>query len=91
MRDRPAASNPPSEIFSRHFLIATSSVCDNAALKCSIDTLDADRIMFSTHDPYEDIELAGRWIDQAPIDPQTKTMICRTTVQTLLRFTPDQD
>ncbi|QNI48078.1 hypothetical protein SynA1825c_01402 [Synechococcus sp. A18-25c] len=47
--------------------------------------------MFSTHDPYEDIELAGRWIDQAPIDPQTKTMICRTTVQTLLRFTPDQD
>ena len=89
-RYRQAISGPPSEIFRRQFFITTSGVCDDAALQCSIDTLGCDRIMFSTDYPYEDIELAGRWIDQAPIDRKSKTMISRTTAETLLRLNPDQ-
>jgi len=89
-RYRQAISGPPSEIFRRHFFITTSGVCDDAALQCSIDTLGCDRIMFSTDYPYEDIELAGRWIDQAPIDRKSKTMISRTTAEALLRINPDQ-
>lgn len=79
-------SRLPSEVFRRHFFITTSGVCDSAALRCSIETLGPDRIMFATDYPYEDIELAGRWMDEAPIDPRTKRMICRETAQMLLRL-----
>ena len=74
----------PSAVFRRNFYITTSGVCDDAALQCSIATLGPERIMFSTDYPYEDIELAGRWIEQATIDPIAKTMICRNTARTLL-------
>ena len=76
----------PSDVFRRNFFITTSGVCDDAALQCSIATLGPERIMFSTDYPYEDIELAGRWIDQAPIDPLAKTMICRDTARMMLRL-----
>ena len=74
----------PSAVFRRNFYITTSGVCDDAALQCSIATLGPERIMFATDYPYEDIELAGRWIEQATIDPIAKTMICRNTARTLL-------
>ena len=85
-RYRNDISTTPSAVFRRNFYITTSGVCDDAALKCSIAALGPERIMFSTDYPYEDIELAGRWIDQAAIDPLAKTMICRDTARKLLRL-----
>ena len=76
----------PSAVFRQNFFITTSGVCDDAALQCSITTLGPERIMFSTDYPYEDIELAGRWIDQATIDPLAKAMICGDTARMLLRL-----
>ncbi len=76
----------PSAVFRHNFFITTSGVCDDAALQCSITTLGPERIMFSTDYPYEDIELAGRWIDQAKIDPLAKAMICGDTARMLLRL-----
>jgi len=85
-RYRNDISTTPSAVFRRNFFITTSGVCDDAALQCSISTLGPERIMFSTDYPYEDIELAGRWMDQAMIDPLAKTMICRDTARMLLRL-----
>ena len=85
-RYRNDISTTPSAVFRRNFFITTSGVCDDAALQCSISTLGAERIMFSTDYPYEDIELAGRWMDQAMIDPLAKKMICRDTARMLLRL-----
>jgi 2,3-dihydroxybenzoate decarboxylase len=76
----------PSAVFRKNFFITTSGVCDDAALQCSITTLGPERIMFSTDYPYEDIELAGRWIDQSTIDPLAKAMICGDTARMLLRL-----
>ena len=81
-----AIGTTPSAVFRQNFYITTSGVCDNAALQCSIDTLGAEKIMFSTDYPYEDIELAGRWIDQAPIDQQARALICQESAKTLLRL-----
>jgi len=74
-RYRNDISTTPSAVFRRNFFITTSVVCDEAARQCSIAALGPERIMFSTDYPYEDIELAGRWIEQATIDPIAKTMI----------------
>ena len=85
-RYRNDISTTPSAVFRQNFFITTSGVCDDAALQCSIATLGPERIMFSTDYPYEDIELAGRWIDQATIDPLAKAMICGDTARMLLRL-----
>ena len=77
----------PSAVFRRNFFITTSGVCDDAALQCSIENLGPQRIMFSTDYPYENIETAGRWIDEAPIDPKIRELICRETAQKLLNLT----
>ncbi len=79
-------SSTPSTVFRRNFYITTSGVCDDGALECAINALGVDRIMFSTDYPYEDIALAGHWIDHAPIDSAAKSKIARETAQLLLRL-----
>ena len=85
-RYRNSISTSPGDCFRKHFWITTSGVCDNAALQCSIDSLGIDRVMFSTDYPYEDIELAGNWIEQAPISNTIRQKICRDNAQHLLKL-----
>jgi 2,3-dihydroxybenzoate decarboxylase len=76
----------PSAYFRNHFYITTSGVCDDSSLRCSIDSLGADRIMFATDYPYEDILLASNWIDQAPIDQASKALITSGVAKQLLHL-----
>ena len=85
-RYRDSISMSPGDCFRKHFWITTSGVCDNAALQCSIDSLGIDRVMFSTDYPYEDIELAGNWIEQAPISNTIRQKIYRDNAQHLLKL-----
>ena len=85
-RYRNSISTSPGDCFRKHFWITTSGVCDNAALQCSIDSLGVDRVMFSTDYPYEDIELAGKWIEQAPLRNTIRQKICRDNAQHLLKL-----
>ena len=85
-RYRNSISTSPGDCFRKHFWITTSGVCDNAALQCSIDSLGVDRVMFSTDYPYEDIELAGNWIEQAPLSNIIRQKICRDNAQQLLKL-----
>lgn len=50
-------------------------MCDDAALKCSIDSIGAKRIIFATDYPYEDIDFASRWIEAATINDEAKAQI----------------
>ncbi|MAI78295.1 MAG: amidohydrolase [Deltaproteobacteria bacterium] len=86
-RYRNSIPTTPAEVFRQHFFITTSGVCDDSALQCSIDSIGAERIMFSTDYPYEEIEEAGRWLDQAPIDSTQKKQIARSNAEQLLKLT----
>ena len=86
-RYRDSISMSPGDCFRKHFWITTSGVCDNAALQCSIDSLGVDRVMFSTDYPYEDIELAGHWIEQAPVSDAIRKKVCRDNARHLLKLT----
>ena len=86
-RYRDSISMTPSDYFRKHFWITTSGVCDNAALQCSIESLGVDHVMFSTDYPYEDIELAGHWIEQALISNAIKKKVCRDNARQLLKLT----
>lgn len=86
-RYRFSISISPGDCFRKHFWITTSGFCDNAALQCSIDSLGDDRVMFSTDYPYEDIELAGHWIEQAPVSDSIRKKVCRDNARQLLKLT----
>ena len=76
----------PSVIFKNHFYITTSGVCDDAALKCSIDSIGSNRIMFATDYPYEDIDFASRWIETATINDEARAQICYRNAERILKL-----
>jgi len=83
---RPA--RPPSEVIREHLWITTSGVCSDAALKCSLQELGEDRVMFSIDYPYESSELACEWIEGASIEEDTRVKVCWRNAMELLRITP---
>lgn len=78
--------HPPSFYIKRNIAITTTGVCDNAALKCSLELLGADRVMFSVDYPYEDSKQAGDWIENAPLDETVKAMICYDNAKRILNL-----
>ncbi len=76
----------PSEAIRRHIHITTSGVCDPAPLRCAIETMGIDRVLFATDYPYEDIALAGRWIQNTPLSASEREAIGYQNARQLLQL-----
>ncbi|QPN58119.1 amidohydrolase [Synechococcus sp. CBW1107] len=77
-------SRPPSETIKKHVTVTTSGVCADAPLRCALEAMGDDAVMFSTDYPYEDIQLAADWIDNADISEDQRIKVCRTNAQRVL-------
>ena len=71
-----AMPKPPSQLIRENVVITTAGVCSDAALRCSLDALGVNRVMFSTDYPYEDALVAADWIDNADIDEAARQKVC---------------
>lgn len=69
------ASTSFADIFRRNFHITTSGFFSDAALRCCIETLGADRILFAIDWPYADNEAGVNWFNAAPVEHQDKAAI----------------
>jgi 2,3-dihydroxybenzoate decarboxylase len=78
----------PSEIIRRHLVVTTSGVCSNAALRCTIDEMGIDRVLFSTDYPYEDSKFHVDWIDAAPLSDEERAKICHENATRILKLKP---
>lgn len=76
----------PSAQLRRHVAVTTSGVCDPAALAMAIAALGEDNVMFSVDYPYEDSEVAARFIEAAPLAEATREKICRGNAIRWLRL-----
>lgn len=74
----------PSTIFKRNFVITTSGVCDPGPLADAIGAIGEDSVMFSVDYPYEDSQVAGTFIDTAPISDAVRAKICNGNAKRLL-------
>jgi 2,3-dihydroxybenzoate decarboxylase len=54
---------PLGEYFREHFHITTSGNFNDAALRCTLDVLDHDKVYFSADYPFENMEDAAGWFD----------------------------
>lgn len=71
----PKLALTPSEYFKRNFWITTSGQENPLALKYSVDMLGADRVMWAIDYPYQPTEPAVRFMDEAPLDAETKALV----------------
>jgi 5-carboxyvanillate decarboxylase len=71
----PKLAQLPSEYFLQNFVITTSGVCSEPALKLSLEVLGAARILFAADYPYESVEEAVTFMDGAQVPADTRALI----------------
>ncbi|HEY9531978.1 MAG TPA: amidohydrolase family protein [Burkholderiales bacterium] len=74
------------EYFQENFWLTTSGNFRTQTLIDAMLELGADRIMFSTDWPFENIDHAARWFDAAPISEADRLKIGRTNAAALFRL-----
>ena len=79
-------SRKPSEIIKQNILITTSGVCSDGALLCSLAEMGNNSVMFSTDYPYEDVRVAGNWINSAPITDEVRRKVCWDNAARILKI-----
>jgi predicted TIM-barrel fold metal-dependent hydrolase len=72
------------EYFRRNFHITISGIFTDPPLRCAIDTLGADRIMFAVDHPFSDGAVARRFLEQAAISDREREQIAHENAERLL-------
>jgi gamma-resorcylate decarboxylase len=75
-----------ADYFSENFYITTSGNFRTQALLDAILELGADRIMFSTDWPFENVDHAADWFDTVPISENDRRKIGRNNATRLFRL-----
>lgn len=73
-----------TEYMKENVYVTTAGNFSTPVLRAAIEILGADRILFSTDWPFEDIADAAQWFDRAEIDEADRVRIGRTTAAALL-------
>lgn len=77
------AAKPLGEYFRNNFYITTSGNCRTQALLATMLEVGADRILFSTDYPFEEMQEAADWIETASISETDRLKIARTNAARL--------
>ncbi len=77
---------PPSAYFKQNIWVTTSGMCADAPLRCAVDMMGADRILFSVDYPFERADEAGEWIEAAPLSDAERRLICHDNAVGLLKL-----
>lgn len=77
------ASKTFSEIFKENFHITVSGNYCTEALLCSLMVVGADRILFSTDWPFENVDYSAQWMDTVDISEEDRQKIGRTNAAKL--------
>ena len=86
LRGETRLQKKPSDYFHRNIFVTTAGVCSNEPLRCAIDALGDDRVMFSVDYPFERPEEAGEWIEAAPITDPERRAVCFDNARSLLKL-----
>ncbi|MFC8228854.1 amidohydrolase family protein [Streptomyces sp. NPDC057287] len=80
------ARGNPSEYLRHNLYITTSGVCDAPPLLCALLALGADRILFGTDYPFEEMATATQFLRTAPISEADRRRIAGGNAEALLRL-----
>ena len=74
----------PSRYIRRNIPITISGVFADAPLKCALEALGEDQVMFAADYPFEDATHAGAFLDRAPISEAAREKIAHANARRLL-------
>jgi 2,3-dihydroxybenzoate decarboxylase len=77
---------PPSSYLQNNFFVTTSGQCSDVPLLCALSALGEDHVMFSVDYPYEDSNVAARFIEAAPVSAATREKLCSRNAEAVLRL-----
>lgn len=76
----------PSELVRRNIRITTAGSFSDEPLRCALDVLGEDNVMYSVDYPFESMTEAAGWLDAAKLDPQVRAKIEHRNAQALLKL-----
>ncbi|MFW2543744.1 amidohydrolase family protein [Primorskyibacter sp. 2E107] len=76
----------PSDYFRQNIWVTTSGMCADAPLRCALDMLGPERVMFSVDYPFERSAEAGDWIEAAPLTERERAQVCHENARALLKL-----
>jgi 2,3-dihydroxybenzoate decarboxylase len=80
------ARGNPSAYLLHNLYVTTSGVCSAAPLRCALSALGADKILFGTDYPFEDMSTATRFLESAPISESEREAVAHGNAERLLRL-----
>jgi len=78
----------PSVYMKRNLYVTTSGQFDQVPLMAALAALGDERVLFSIDYPYEDSALAGRFLDDAPLDAPTRAKVARGNALAVMKIAP---
>jgi 2,3-dihydroxybenzoate decarboxylase len=76
----------PSFYIKRNIAITTSGVCADAPLRCALDAMGEDNVMFSVDYPFEKTDLAAQFIEQAKVSEKERVNVASENAKRILRL-----
>lgn len=76
----------PSKYLKRNLWVTTSGACSPEPLRCAIDALGVDRVLFATDYPFEDMSVATAFIESAPLTDAEREAVTHRNAEDLLRI-----
>jgi 2,3-dihydroxybenzoate decarboxylase len=77
-------AHEPSYYIRKNIAITTSGVCDDVALRCALDNLGEDSVMFSADYPFEDLASACNWVENADIGEARRAKVAHENAESIL-------
>lgn len=81
-----ALRHPPSEYIRRNIAVTTAGAFSPEPLRCTIDAMGLDRVLFSVDYPLEDSDEAARFIETAPLSEAEREAVCFRNAERVLRL-----
>jgi 2,3-dihydroxybenzoate decarboxylase len=76
----------PSFYIKRNIAITTSGVCADAPLRCALDAMGEDNVMFSVDYPFEKTEVAAQFIENARISENERINVASQNAKRILHL-----
>jgi 2,3-dihydroxybenzoate decarboxylase len=80
------ARGNPSAYLRHNLYVTTSGVCSAEPLRCALSALGADRVLFGTDYPFEDMATATGFLASAPISESERHAVAHGNAERLLRL-----
>ena len=82
------ARGKPSEYLRHNLYITTSGVCSDPPLRCALDSIGAEHVLFGSDYPFENMEVATTFLANADVSREERAAISHLNAEQLLGIPP---